>query len=263
MKANSNKGVFIARKKDNSIYYRTSITYKGKHISLGSFDLEEAACKCYDSAWEVLNNPQITLEDFSSKYEIPFPKWVVLINFRDNGLYCSNPIYLKTSFFNYYLSPNKVLKFDKDDLFYYSSHKIMARGNHLFVADYGIQTNVLTRYGIPSYGVLNRDYRFKNNDPLDFRYGNIEIINKYRGVSSVSENGKTLYHVKIHVNGYLKVGTYLTENEAAIAYNKAADELIRKGYSKNFATNYIVDLSPKEYAEIYSKIKISPGIMNL
>ena len=35
---------------------------------------------------------------------------------------------------SYYLSPSHVLKFDPDDLFYYSSHKIMRRGNHYFVA---------------------------------------------------------------------------------------------------------------------------------
>lgn len=36
------KGVYLARKKDNSIYYRASITYRRKHISLGSFDTEDS-----------------------------------------------------------------------------------------------------------------------------------------------------------------------------------------------------------------------------
>ena len=31
-------GVYQAKKKDNTIYFRSSITYSGKHISLGSFE---------------------------------------------------------------------------------------------------------------------------------------------------------------------------------------------------------------------------------
>ena len=50
-------------------------------------------------------------------------------------------------FFSYYIDPELELKFDMDDLFYYSSHAIMKRGNHFFVADYGLQENVASRYG--------------------------------------------------------------------------------------------------------------------
>ena len=38
-------GVYQAKKKDNTIYFRSSITYSGKHISLGSFDTEERHTK--------------------------------------------------------------------------------------------------------------------------------------------------------------------------------------------------------------------------
>lgn len=31
------KGVFPARKKNGEVYYRASLTYKRKHISLGSY----------------------------------------------------------------------------------------------------------------------------------------------------------------------------------------------------------------------------------
>ena len=31
-------GVFKAQKKNGDIYYRSSITFRSKHISLGSFD---------------------------------------------------------------------------------------------------------------------------------------------------------------------------------------------------------------------------------
>ena len=51
-------------------------------------------------------------------------------------------------YFSYYLSENEELKFDIDDLFYYSNHKIMRRGGHLFVSDYGMQISILSRYEI-------------------------------------------------------------------------------------------------------------------
>ena len=38
-------GVYIAKKKDGTIYYRSSFTYKSKHISLGSFATEKEAHK--------------------------------------------------------------------------------------------------------------------------------------------------------------------------------------------------------------------------
>ena len=36
-------GVYIAYKKNGTAYYRASITYRNKHISLGSFHTEEDA----------------------------------------------------------------------------------------------------------------------------------------------------------------------------------------------------------------------------
>ena len=123
------KGVFPATKKDGTIYYRTSINYSGKHISLGSFASEEI---------------------------------IILLNFRDNGLYFKNPIYLRKGYFSYFLSEHEELKFDIDDLFYYSSHKIQKRQGHLFVSDYGMQYSILSRYGIRPYAVAGRDYQFVN-----------------------------------------------------------------------------------------------------
>ena len=40
-------GVYIAKKKDNTEYYRVSFTFKNKHISLGSFDDIKKAEKVY------------------------------------------------------------------------------------------------------------------------------------------------------------------------------------------------------------------------
>ena len=41
------KGVFAAVKKDGSVYYRASITFRCKHISLGSFTSEAEAHGAY------------------------------------------------------------------------------------------------------------------------------------------------------------------------------------------------------------------------
>jgi len=251
------KGVFIAKKKNGDIYYRSSVNFKGKHISLGSFDDKLKAHSAYLEAKGILGNKEWDLANWNKSYALSFCKCVVLLNFRENNVYIATPILLRKNFFLYYISNTDVLTFDIDDLFYYSSHSIMRRGNHLFVADYGSQLNIMHRYGIGSYAVAGRDYKFINGDKNDLRYQNIEIINRYRGVRCINVKGFTKYKAVIHINGDFVVGKYNSEIEAAIAYNKAIDVTIKRGIHKNFEQNYIEDISPKEYADIYSKIKIS------
>lgn len=256
------KGVYSAVKKDNTTYYRASITYRRKHISLGSFDTMEQANEAYLEADHILNSKSLSLHDYIENSPLPFEKWVILINFRDNGIYFGTPIYARPKFFYYYLSPTYVLKFDIDDLFYYSSHKIMKRNGHLFVADYGMQVNILNRHGIRSYSVPGKDFIFQNGDDTDFRSENLKIINRYIGVSKVTTKGKTKYKAKINLPGYFIIGTYDTEDEAAIAYNKAIDILKRNGVTKNYTPNYLEGLSPVIYADIYAKLKISEKLIN-
>ena len=57
------------------------------------------------------------------------------------------------------------------------------------------------------------------------------------------------------------MGRYPLEIEAAIAYNKAVDILKKNGLNKNFPQNYIEELSPRKYAEIYTSLTISPRIL--
>ena len=157
-------GSFQAKKKDGTIYYRSSITYKNKHISLGSFPTDEEAHAAYVQAGKVLGDKNITIESYCTDILLPFDKWVVLINFRDNNIYFNTPIYLRPKFFYYYLTQKIRLIFDIDDLFFYASHKISQRGGHLFVADYGMQLTINSRYGIKNYAVLdNRQAEFKHN----------------------------------------------------------------------------------------------------
>lgn len=254
-------GVYEATKKDGTIYYRSNITFKGKHISLGSYNSETAAHQAYRVASAILSDTAPIEQSFYMTYALPFEKIVSLINFRDNNMYISTPIYLRKNHFSYYLSINQELKFDIDDLFYYSSHKIMQRKGHLFVNDYGMQLTIYSRYGIKSHAVEGRDYIFANNDPTDFRYSNIIIINRYYGVTRIETAGSYMYRCKIHINGNYTIGTYSSEEKAAIAYNKAVDLAKQHGISKNFPENYIETMSGKEYAQIYSKIAISSNFI--
>lgn len=255
-------GVFCARKKSGETYFRASLTYKRKHISLGSFSEPEKAHEAYLEGNRLLSDSRLSLIDYIHGSPLSFEKWVCLINYRDNSIYLGSPIYIGQRIIYYYLSPSHVLKFDMDDLFYYSSHKIMCRGRHYFVSDYGMQVNIASRYGIKNYAVRGRDFEFLNGDETDFRRENLLIKNIYHGLRQSVKNGRTIYNVYIHVRGNLLVGRYESELEAAIAYNKAIDILKRNGVNKNYAPNYIEGLSPSKYAEIYSALTVSKGIIN-
>lgn len=252
-------GVYLGKKKNGEIYYRSSITYMGKHISLGSYNKELHAHFAYKEADNLLENDSISIDNYSDSNYLLFEKWVTLINFRDHKIYIKSPIYLKRNYFLYYLTRTDIFKFDIDDLFYYSTHKIMKRNGHLFAADYGMQVNILSRYNIKNYAVAGVDYEYINGDFTDYRYENIKIINPYYGVKIIN---KKLYLAKIHIRGDYIIGYYNTDIEAAIAYNKSVDILRKKGLYKNFFTNYIDTISPKVYADIYSELKISKKILN-
>lgn len=253
-------GVYTAKRKDNSIYWRASLTYRNKHISLGSFDNAKDAHRAYLLAGSLLNDLSLSLNHYQADSPLTFAKWVSLLNYRDNGIYFATPIYIRPKFFYYYFTPSEFFIFDTEDLFYYSSRRISRRGGHYFVADYGMQVNIMNRYGIKNYAVEGRDYRFINGNNQDLRYENIEIINRYNGVNAVEDKGKMRYQVKIHVKGNINVGTYDTETEAAIAYNKAIDLLKKAGVDKAYTPNYMEGMSPAAYADLYSSIKVSAGI---
>lgn len=262
------QGVYRATKKDGTVYFRASVTYSGKHISIGSYDNATDAHKAYLEANSILRplaDSQFspTVQDYKKTHLLSFEKWVCLINLRDNHMYFATPIYVRPKFFYYYLSPSHILKFDIDDLFYFSSHKIMRRGGHYFVADFGMQVNILGRFGIKNYAVCDRDYRFINGDNTDFRRENLEIFNQYHGVYRHKLKDGMFYRAKIHVNGYIIIGTYRTMEEAAIAYNKAIDILVKNGIRRNYQVNYLENFSPSAYADIYADLKVSPKLYTI
>jgi hypothetical protein len=203
-----------------------------------------------------------TLYQSSPEYlSITFGKFVSLLNFHDNGLYLRVPIYLTRNFFAYYVDIDTTLVFDADDLFFYRDKIIQRRGCRLFVATFdGMQDGLLTRYGVRPFAVAGRDYRFANGNSYDLRLSNIEIINPYYGVRRGTKKGKTIYTAYIHVRGNIKLGDFPTAHEAAVAYNKAADILIRQGSTKQYRQNYIENLSAREYARIYSELHLPPGL---
>ena len=257
------KGVYIAYKKNGEKYYRASFTYKNKHISLGSFKTEKKAADAYKFALKVIEDKSFTLETLEKDMPISFDKYIIIINFRDNNIYLPNPIYVRKKYISYYLSETEEMKFSIDDLFYYMSHKILKRGGHLYVNDYGMQLSLGTRYGIKNYAIKDKDYRFVNSDELDYRYENIEVLNTYNGVENVIYRKKNCYKAKIHVIGDYVIGYYEDAVRAAIAYNKAIDILKRNGINKQYSANYIESISGKAYADIYSELKISKALMGL
>ncbi len=261
-------GVFEAVKKDGTIYYRSSVTFHSKHISLGSFDTVEKAHEAYlDARYILENDTQLTPADYSASVckRLHFKKWVTLTNFKNNHIYIKTPIYLKRNFFNYYLSKNDILTFDVDDLFYYSNHSIMRRGSHLFVSEYGMQTNIASRYGIRNFARPGTDFLFINGDTHDFRYTNIKILNPYQGVTLETKEETTAraaYTAKIHLNGNFIIGRFDFIENAAIAYNKAVDYAIKSGCNRQFEKNYIDDMSAAEYKKRYDEIIIPKKIKN-
>ena len=56
-------------------YYRVSVTYHGKHISLGSFNAKRQAASCYKEAKDILNG-SYTPDDYPAFKAISFDKFI-------------------------------------------------------------------------------------------------------------------------------------------------------------------------------------------
>jgi hypothetical protein len=257
-----NKGVYKTTKKNGDIYYRVSITYKMKHISLGSYDDADTASAVYEQARDLLDGADCHPDSYSHNLKLPYQKFITLLNFRDNGIYFQTPIYLRKQYFEYHLDEDSVLKFDRDDLFFFAVHTICQRSGYLYYSNYGSQYKLLSRYGVKPFAVYGRDYIMINGDRHDYRYSNIQILNFYTGVQSSETKKGTVYTAAIHINGNFVIGKYDNEIDAAIAYNKAADTLQKNGFKKKYIRNYIYDLKKEEYQKRYSSVKISDSIIS-
>ena len=67
------------------------------------------------------------------------------------------------------------------------------------------------------------------------------------------------FESRIHIKGYTKIGEYEDEITASIAYNKAADLLMKK-IDKTYRLNF-PELNAKEYARIYTEIELPDSIV--
>ena len=220
-------GVYEARKKNGEIYYRASFTYKNKHISLGSSS-DEASCHAmYNEACEITGNSSEHWIDTESR----------TTSYNDS---ITLPLSKYISLINF---------------------RDMSRVGYYFVNDYGMQTSILSRFGVRSHSVKGRDYVFKNGDTHNYRYENIQVINRYNGVTQFSKNGRIMYRTKIHINGDYILGEFLSENEAAVAYNKAID-MLSGLINIAYTPNYIEGISSVEYASLYHNIILSKNFRN-
>lgn len=260
----SSSGVFMDKKKNGEVIYRSSIYYKKKHISLGSFRREADARDAYLLAGDLLTRtPRMRLEDYDQTSPLSFSKWVCLINFRDTGRYWRTPVLVRGESFSYYIAPGYRLTFDLTDLPFFGTHAITRRGRHLCVTTDGRQVGILTRFGIHPYAVRERDYTFLDGNPRNLRRDNIQILNRWHGVRKEQRLGMPVYAARIHVNGDLLIGRYPTEEEAAIAYNKAADLLKEAGYLIDFPRNQLSELDDFDRERIYTLVKISERILDM
>lgn len=242
----------------DTIKYKIYFLYEKQKIYLGTYPSMESAEKVVAEAEHIVSLPP-GIPDLN-EYHLNYKKIISLCNLRDHHHYIKNPIYLYPTYFTYYLSKDCILTFDLKELFYFSTYKIYKRGNYLYTQDSVSQQSILSRYGIPNYSVLGKDYRFKNGDPYDFRLENIEIINTYKGVSKKKKGDTTVYVAYIFFNSNLIIGHYTSELEAAIAYNKAVDVLIEANPSKTYVHNVIPFLTKTEYQAIYDRLEISPRL---
>ena len=258
------EGAYKSQKKDGTIYYRSSITHNGIHISLGSFPNEIDATIAYKEARRIYQDTNITTMNFRDYVKkLHWEKAICILNHRDHGIYVKTPIYQGKEFVSYFLSPNTILKFDTDDFFYYSQHKILSRnGGSYYVNDYGSQYRILSRYGIRNYAVEGRDYDFVNGDPHDMRRANIQVYSHYHGVVCLVDSIPMAYEARIHLNGDYRIGCFESEEEAAVAYNKAVDYAKDHGIHKNFPMDFVEELTPREYAYIYRQVKLPKRYRN-
>ncbi len=239
--------------------YKLYFIYRGRKLYLGTYKSESLANEALKEAEYIVESTLGPLQ--YTPHAIPFKKYISLCNFRDNKVYIKNPIYIYHDYFCYFLSPTSHFTFDMKELMFFSSYKIFKRGNYIYTQDNVAQQSILSRFSIPPHAVLGVDYYFKNGNIYDFRSTNLEIHNGYKGVSKEVRNHKTFYSSRIFVEHTLVIGHYLSELEAAVAYNKAIDVLQTKGPTRDYIKNEFPYLTLSEYQEIYNRISISPSIV--
>lgn len=244
--------------KNSITRYKVYFVYNSKKIYLGLFDTPLAANNALLEAQAIMDNP-VDIAQYTCTY-IDYKKFISLCNFRNHHVYIKNPICIYDSYFCYYLSKEIVFTFDIKDLLFFSTYKICKRGHYVYTQDSVTQQSILSRFGIHPHSVCGVDYKFRNGNLYDFRRENLEIVNAYKGVTHKIKNDESIYITKIFINQNVVIGHYLSQLEAAIAYNKAIDILFENGNGRDYIKNTIPYLTRSEYNQIYDKLDISPRI---
>ncbi|OON96469.1 MAG: hypothetical protein ATN36_00750 [Epulopiscium sp. Nele67-Bin005] len=239
--------------------YKTYFTFNKKRFYLGSFNSKDEATQAAQEAYQITHS-NINLEKTNCE-ALPFNKVVILINFRDNGTYFNNPIYVRDNHFSYFINNEVELLFDMIHLFFFSTHKIYQRNQLFYTQHKFTQLSILNRLGIIPSSKVNKDYFFINGNIYDFRKDNLKIIKNYFGVSTLQKDEKTYYRTTISMPNTVVVGTYESEIQAAIAYNKALIFLKEKGVETKAKENNIPYLTKKEYDALYHQVELSPKFM--
>ncbi|ONI41596.1 hypothetical protein AN640_07890 [Candidatus Epulonipiscium fishelsonii] len=245
---------------NGKLYYQVNFFYKSKKIYLGRYSSIADAQITINEATDIV---ETMCSIKQAKYTLlSFNKVVILINLRDNGTYFKNPIYLYEDYFGYYISSDIELLFDLIHLFFFATYKIYKRGNLFYTQHTFTQSSILNRLGIVPSSRINIDYKFKNNNPFDFRSDNLEVLKRYYGVSAIEKGEKTLYQARISKPNTIIIGIFESEIKAAIAYNKAVDYLKSVGMQYKLNSNVIFYITKKEYDIIYDEIELPYKLTN-
>ena len=81
------------------------------------------------------------------------------------------------------------------------------------------------------------------------------------GVHQESRRKNFVARINMGSGKTIVVGHYDTEEEAAIAYNKAVDVLKAAGSDRAYEKNYLDDVSPAKYIVLYNNIRIREGAL--
>ena len=65
MESRKTTGVYVTTLKDGTPSYRASITFRGKHIALGSFNTEKKAGAVYKEASKILSDESISISSYT------------------------------------------------------------------------------------------------------------------------------------------------------------------------------------------------------